>query len=264
MYKKINKMENNQSHKILEQVRQALSEGVDARWLASSDHFFKEREAAKVYGIQMAEVHKIAKYFLEQIKEYPKQTIFELCEELWKSGYLEEAVIACKWAESLHKNYEPADFAVFERWVGHYVNNWADCDTLCNHTIGLFVMMYPEHIANLKTWAKSTNRWLRRGSAVTLIIPARKGLFLNDIIEIAETLLLDKDDLVQKGYGWMLKAASMSETFVKGSDETKQEHLDAVFYFVMKHKAIMPRTALRYAIEKMPPELKTKAMEKFP
>ena len=60
----------------------------------------------------------------------------------------------------------------------------------------------------------------------------------------------------------MLKAASMSETFVKGSDEMKKEHLEAVFNYVMKNKAVMPRTALRYAIEKMPAELKTKAMEK--
>jgi len=122
--------------------------------------------------------------------------------------------------------------------------------------------MYPEYIVELKKWAKSSNRWVRRGSAVTLIIPARKGLFLNDILEIADTLLLDTDDLVQKGYGWMLKAASMSETFVKASDETKKEHLETVFNYVMKNKAVMPRTALRYAIEKMPAGLKAEAMKK--
>jgi 3-methyladenine DNA glycosylase AlkD len=255
-------MNTNEKEKIIAQVRQTLIENADERWLAASDYFFKEGEAAKVYGLKMANVHKIAKDVLEQIKEYPKQTIFELCEELWKSGYLEEAVIACKWSEPQHKNYEPADFAVFERWLGNYVTNWADCDTLCNHTIGSFVMMYPEYVAKLKEWAKSPNRWLRRGSAVTLIIPARKSLFLNDILEIAAILLLDKDDLVQKGYGWMLKAASMSETFVKGSEEIKKEHLDAVFNFVMKNKIVMPRTALRYAIEKMPPDLKVEAMKK--
>ena len=58
-----------------------------------------------------------------------------------------------------------------------------------------------------------------------------------------------KDDLVQKGYGWMLKAAS-------------EAHCNEVFDFVMKNKDIMPRTALRYAIEKMPKELKAMAMAK--
>ena len=255
-------MNNNEKEKILKQLRQAIINNIDKESSVSHDRFFKEDEVAKTYGLKTNEVHKISKDFFTQIKDCSKQTIFELCEELWKSGYLEEAVTACNWAEWQHKKYEPADFAVFERWLSCYVTNWADCDTLCNHTIGLFVMMYPDSINKLKEWAKSPNRWLRRGAAVTLIIPARKALFLNDILDIADTLLLDKDDLVQKGYGWMLKAASMSETFVKGSDATKKEHLDAVFNFVMKNKATMPRTALRYAIEKMPVELKAKAMEK--
>ena len=253
---------NNKEKIILEQIRQMLIKSVDVKALASSDHFFKKGESAKIYGVKMAEVSKIAKESLLFMKEYSKQTIFELCEELWKSGYLEEAVVACAWTESLHKKYEPADFTVFERWLSNYVTNWADCDTLCNHTIGSFVMMYPDYIAKLKKWAKSPNRWVRRGSAVSLIIPARKGLFLNDIIEIADILLLEKDDLVQKGNGWMLKAASMSETFVKESNEIKKEHLEVVFNYVIKNKAIMPRTTLRYAIEKMPADLKNEAMKK--
>lgn len=67
--------------------------------------------------------------------------------------------------------------------------------------------------------------------------------------EIADTLLLDKDDMVQKGYGWMLKATS----------EANQKR---VFEYVMSKKGVMPRTSLRYAIEKMPQELRTKAMAK--
>ena len=90
---------------------------------------------------------------------------------------------------------------------------------------------------------------MKRASAVTLIIPARKGLFLKDIFEIADVLLLDEDDLVRKGYGWMLKAAS----------EAYQEE---VFEYVMSKKSVMPRTALRYAIEKMPAHLKVEAMKK--
>ena len=109
--------------------------------------------------------------------------------------------------------------------------------------------MYPGYISELKEWATSDNRWVRRGAAVTLIIPARKGLFFDDILQIATTLLHDKDDLVQKGYGWMLKAAS--EAYQK-----------EVFDFVVSHKATMPRTALRYAIEKMPQELRKEAMKK--
>jgi 3-methyladenine DNA glycosylase AlkD len=110
-------------------------------------------------------------------------------------------------------------------------------------------MMYPDFLAKLKEFAHSENRWVKRAAAVSLIIPARKGLFLKDIFEIADILLMDSDDLVQKGYGWMLKVAS-------------QAHQHEVFEYVMSKKAVTPRTALRYAIEKMPEELKKQAMQK--
>jgi 3-methyladenine DNA glycosylase AlkD len=199
--------------KIIGEIRQALKDCADEKTLKSSNRFFKEGEASLVYGVKMVEVSKIGKEFYKQIEGNSKKEIFEICEELWKSKYLEEAVVACVFSTSLHKKYEPSDFKIFEHWVKNYVNNWGDCDTLCNHTVGTFVMMYPEYVNELKNWAKSPNRWTKRASAVSLIIPARKGLFLKDIFEIADILLLDKDDMVQKGYGWMLKAAS--ETYKK-------------------------------------------------
>lgn len=234
---------------IILEIRQTLKDCSDEATRNSSNHFFKEGEEALVYGVRMGEVGTIAKEFYKQIKAYPKQEIFAICEELWKSKYLEEAVVACNFSDALHKQYEPSDFKTFEGWVENYVNNWADCDTLCNHTVGTFVMMYPEYVNELKSWAKQPGRWVKRASAVTLIIPARKGLFLEDIFEIADTLLLDNDHMVQKGYGWLLKAAS----------EACQTE---VFDYVMSKKAFMPRTALRYAIEKMPQELRAEAMKK--
>ncbi len=250
-------------NQIIADIRQALKDSADEKTLASYGRFFKED--VKAYGVKTAEVIKIGKYGFEKIKGYSKLEIFDLCEELWKSGYSEEAGIACNWSDYLHKKYEPTDFKTFEHWVKDYVTNWANCDTLCNHTIGTFVTMYPQYIAELKKWATSENRWVKRAAAVTLIIPARKGLFLNDILEIADILLLDKDDMVQKGYGWMLKAASMSEPAAnakKADPETRKKHLEAVFDYVISKKTVMPRTALRYAIEKMPQEMRAEAMKK--
>lgn len=237
------------SENIIHLLRQTLKESIDPKTLQSSDRFFKPGEQAKVYGIKMGDIAKIAKEFYKEIGGQPKTQIFNLCEQLWQSGYLEEAVIACEWAYSLRKQYTPEDFEVFEHWLSAYVDNWASCDTLCNHTIGTFVEQYPQYISRLKAWTKSDNRWVRRGAAVTLIIPARKGLFFGDILEIAMSMLCDKDDMVQKGYGWMLKAAS-------------QAYCKEVFNFVVANKSTMPRTALRYAIEKMPADMRAEAMKK--
>ncbi|MCK7537290.1 MAG: DNA alkylation repair protein [Marinilabiliales bacterium] len=153
---------------------------------------------------------------------------------------MEETFIACMWSEKQAGKFVPEDFKVLEGWVHNYVNNWASCDTLCNHTVGDFIQKYPGYISELKRWARSENRWVKRASAVSLILPARRGKFLDDIFEIAGILLPDRDDMVQKGYGWMLKEAS-------------KPYQKEVFDFVMMHKSVMPRTALRYAIEKMPP-----------
>jgi len=232
---------------IIAQVLQELEDNIDEKTKISGPRYFKE--SVKLHGVKTAKVSAISKKYFVLIKDREKDQIFDLCEELWQSGYLEQSFIACNWSYYIHKNYTEEDLVVFKSWLERYVNNWAACDTLCNHTIGTLLEMYPHKVSELKGWAKSENRWMRRGSAVSLIIPARKGKFLADILDIAEILLLDQDDLVQKGYGWMLKAAS-------------QSYLEPVFNFVQDKKGIMPRTALRYAIEKMPDELKREAMKR--
>jgi 3-methyladenine DNA glycosylase AlkD len=232
---------------IILSIREELKQLADEKIREGQQHFFKE--SVKFYGVKNPVVEKLARRRYPEIKALGKKKIFKLCEELWQSGYFEDSLIACEWAYKLNKEFEPHDFATFEHWVDKYVSNWAACDTLCNHTIGAIVDKYPQFIKNLKQWAHSDNRWQKRAAAVTLIIPAKEGKFLEDIFEIADTLSTDSDDLVQKGYGWMLKEAS-------------KMHQQEVFEYVMKNKKVMPRTALRYAIEKMPPDLKKRAMEK--
>lgn len=232
---------------IIEKTRQELRKNIDEHTKETGQRFFKEK--IKLYGVKTAVVNKIGKECFKDIKGKSKNEIFNYCEELWQSGYMEESFIACNWSYNIRKEYEPGDFAVFEKWVNNYVGNWASCDTLCNHTVGAFIEMYPEYLSVLKEWAKSQNRWMRRAAAVSLIIPAKQGRFLEGVFEIAGILLLDREDLVQKGYGWLLKEAS-------------RKNQKEVFNYVMKNKKIMPRTALRYAIELMPKELKVEAMAK--
>ena len=232
---------------VIEKIRKELKLNSDEKTRQSGERFFKE--AIKLYGVKTAIVGNIGKKYFQEIKDKNKQEIFELCEKLWQSGFMEESFIACNWSYNVHKFFEPKDFQIFENWLKKYVSNWASCDTFCNHTTGTFIEMYPQFVNHLKIWAKSKNRWVRRAAAVTLIVPGKHGKFLSEIFEIADILLEDLDDMVQKGYGWMLKVAS-------------QIHQKQVFTYVMKHKSQMPRTALRYAIEKMPQELKAKAMEK--
>lgn len=232
---------------IVEFIRHELIASSDEKTRISGERFF--REEVKLYGVRSAVVSRIGKEAYKSLAGKSKDEIFALCEELWKSGMMEESFVACNWSYYVHNKYESADIEVFKRWIENYISNWASCDTLCNHSVGTLAEMYPGTIEDLKRWTASPNRWMRRASAVSLIIPARKGLFAADIFEIADRLLPDRDDMVQKGYGWMLKSAS-------------QFRQKEVFEYVYRNKEKMPRTSLRYAIEKMPAELRKRAMEK--
>ncbi|PKL58457.1 MAG: DNA alkylation repair protein [Methanomicrobiales archaeon HGW-Methanomicrobiales-5] len=232
---------------VITRIRQELMLQADPDIQKSSQRFFKGEITC--YGIKTATVIALAKKYWKEVKSKNKQEIFSLCEELYQSGYLEESFIVSNWAHALSGSYDREDLDVFRHWIDTYITNWASCDGFCNHTMGDFIEQYPECIDELKQWTQSQNRWMRRAAAVSLIVPAKHGKFLNESIVIADLILTDNDDMVQKGYGWLLKEAS-------------RKHTDEIFSYVMRNKRVMPRTALRYAIELMPKELKAEAMKK--
>ncbi len=194
-------------------------------------------------------VRKVASKNFKEVKNLDKKRIFSLCEQLLRtkgSGYRD---ISFDWAFRLRKNYQKEDFKMFESWLKKYVDTWGDCDDLCTHAFGEFIYQFPEFLPQTKQWTKSKNKWLRRASAVVLIYPLRKGKYLKEAFTVAKILMKDNEDLVQKGYGWTLKEAS-------------NVYQKEVFNFVMVNKNLMSRTALRYAIEKLPEKLKIEARVK--
>lgn len=233
---------------ILFKIRKDLKKNINLKHRDGERKFFKEK--IKNYGVKTPIVRKIAKKYFSEIKDLDKNQVFDLCEKLLTSGYTEEATIAFQWAFQIKDKYQRQDFKIFEEWLKKYVSNWGKCDDFCTHAFGYLIFKFPEFLEKLNLWSKSKNRWLRWGSAVILIYPIKQDKkFLNKVFEISNILLLDQDDLVQKGYGWLLK-------------ETSNIYQKQVFNFVIKRKGKMPRTALRYAIEKMPDRLKKQAMLK--
>lgn len=203
------------------QIRRELKKSSSPQTKASGERFFKER--VTMYGVKTPIAISIAKQYNREILFMPKEEVYSLCENLWSSGILEESLIASHFSHLIKKKYEESDFKVFKSWVENYINNWASCDTFCTHTFAEFVFQYPQYLDSLKEWTRSENRWVKRASAVTLVPHARRGRYLPEIFEIADKLLLDEDDLVQKGYGWMLKEAS-------------KPHQNEIFEYVLKNK----------------------------
>ena len=167
-------------------IRADLKVSVDEKTRQSFQRFFKEQ--VKYYGVKIEIVRKIAKKYWRQVKTLDKQAIFALCEELYRSDSTEEAFIGALWLPNYIEHLEPIDLATFKKWIERYINNWAKCDGFCNHAIGDLIQKYPETVIEVKSWAKNQNRWLKRAAAVSLIVPAKRGLFLLDSFEICDVL----------------------------------------------------------------------------
>lgn len=236
----------------LVQIRKELHANADMVYKKGSIRFFKEK--INPIGVRTPVTRKIARTYYP--KDISKKELFILCEQLLEKGTFEETLIAFDWVYKRKKELVATDFARFERWLKKYVHNWAHCDDFCTHAFGYILTHNPALIRKVRKWHTAKNRWLRRASAVILIhammerdiTEKERTQLLAYIFDTADALLLDSDDLVQKGYGWMLKVAS-------------NRYQNRVFRFVLERKDCMPRTALRYAIEKYPKEMRNEAMK---
>lgn len=232
---------------LIKTVRKELKKYIDVEYRDGERRFFKE--PVKNYGVRLPNRRKVANQLYKQAKELSKNELLEVAEKLLASSYNEEATVVFTWVYKRKLEFLERDFLIFERWVQKYLDNWAKVDDFCTHSLGFLVNKYPELSKDLFKWTKSKNRWVKRAAAVSYIYPVNKPKQIDWVIKTAKALLMDPDDMVQKGYGWMLKEAS-------------KHHQKEVFNYVMSEKHRMPRTALRYAIELMDDQKKQAAMEK--
>lgn len=118
------------------------------------------------------------------------------------------------------------------------MNNWDLVDVIAPVIIGGWMLERPADRKLLRKYAKSADLWKRRIAIVSTLAFIRAGDFA-DTLAISEVLLGDRHDLIHKATGWMLREAGKRDVAVLRG-------------FLEEHAARMPRTALRYAIERLP------------
>jgi 3-methyladenine DNA glycosylase AlkD len=99
---------------------------------------------------------------------------------------------------------------------------------------------HPSLLAQVTRWTTARSLWVRRAAAVSLVPLARRGEALPEAYGVAEALFTDRHDLIHKAVGWLLREAG----------KTDAARLEA---FLRRHGPAIPRTTLRYAIERFPP-----------
>jgi 3-methyladenine DNA glycosylase AlkD len=128
--------------------------------------------------------------------------------------------------------------AVFDFYLKHtkFVNNWDLVDTSAPYIVGQHLLTRPRKI--LYRLAKSNSIWERRIAIVSTMMFIRAGE-IEDTFAIAKLLLTDDHDLIHKAVGWMLREAG-------------KQSAPALLGFLKENYSALPRTTLRYAIERFP------------
>lgn len=116
------------------------------------------------------------------------------------------------------------------------INNWDLVDLTAPNIIGDYCFRYPENLVLLRKMTQAKNIWQRRIAILATFTFIKKGSN-KEVFEFAEILLSDKEDLMHKAVGWMLRESG------------KRVSMKDLETFLKKNIKKMPRTALRYAIE---------------
>jgi 3-methyladenine DNA glycosylase AlkD len=136
------------------------------------------------------------------------------------------------------KGDEPAKKAIYDLYLKNAtkINNWDLVDASAEHIVGAYLV--DKNKKPLHRLANSPNLWERRISIMATFHFIKRNKF-SETLKIAKMLLSDQEDLIHKAVGWMLR-------------EIGKRHLPAEEDFLKAHYKTMPRTMLRYAIEKFP------------
>lgn len=199
--------------------------------------------------IVTGDIRKLSAKLYRKIEDKTIENVMGLCEELLKQHSWALGVIAFDWAYRAKAQYNESTYDIFYGWLKKYVRGWGDCDDFCTHAFGELLRQDKSLFAKIVEWTKDEDFWMRRASAV-ILIPAilREDYEGIEPYKISDALMADEHDLVQKGYGWMLKCLS-------------QVDMDSVKEYLIANHSQMPRTAYRYALEKFDKETRTELMK---
>lgn len=221
---------------MLTELRKEIKKHSDPEKAKFLQRFFKTgkgeyAEGDKFLGIVVPVQRQIAKKF--------KALSFIDLQKLIKSGYHEERLIALL---ILVERFKKADDDEKEIIVKFYldnrkgINNWDLVDLSAPKILGEYLLNKDRKI--LYKFAKSDDLWEKRIAVLSTFTFIKRGDF-NDALKIYEIVLNDEHDLIHKAVGWMLR--ELGKIDIKTEEE-----------FLKKYYITMPRTMLRYAIEKFP------------
>jgi 3-methyladenine DNA glycosylase AlkD len=230
------------------QLLQALLSHANPGVARQGQSFFKE--PIQLVGVNAATMRRLARTLYAQVKgQWSPAEALAVCERLLPDRRLDVKISALLFLACFGKQLNSEMFSIAERWVdAGWCDSWAVIDELCIDILGPVLQRQPDQMRLTQPWGASSNLWLRRAALVALVKPARRGLGLDQVFACATALLCDREDLVQKAAGWLLREAG----------KTDMERLQL---FLNRHGKRCARTTLRYAIERFPEPVRRQLLE---
>ncbi|MES9851295.1 MAG: DNA alkylation repair protein [Candidatus Thiodiazotropha sp. L084R] len=228
-----------------EQLRQKLVSLASPEIAAHSQRFFKTGKGEYGAGDQFLGIR--VPLLRQQVKTFQSISLTEVVRSL-KSVYHEERLCALL---ILVRKFERGDAAqrdrVYKLYLNNtrYINNWDLVDSSAYQIIGAYLMERDR--TPLYELVASDSLWERRMAIIATYCFIKDNQF-HDTLALSKELLNDKQDLIHKAVGWMLREV--------GNRDRKGEQ-----QFLNKYYKVMPRTMLRYAIEKFPESLRQKYLK---
>ena len=203
-----------------------------------SQRFFKtgnEQYGAgdKFLGIRVPALRRL-------VKKYKEVSIDETF-QLLKSQFHEERLLSLLILVDIFKKAKKEDKKfVYTRYVNNtrYINNWDLVDCSAEHIVGAYLWRVDKR--PIYNFASSKSLWERRISIMSTFHYIKHNEFI-ETLKISKVLLYDEEDLIHKAVGWMLR-------------EIGKQNIEVEEEFLKKYYNEMPRTMLRYAIERFPEE----------
>jgi 3-methyladenine DNA glycosylase AlkD len=224
---------------IARQTLSRLKAQADPERARQVQRYFKE--TVRSFGVPSPAVRDLAKELYGSIKkDWHLAQAIALCDLLFPRPELEAKSVAALILIRYKKEFPLRLFGQVKKWLEQdYLDNWASVDTFCPEVMGVLLANHPQLVTEIKTWPGHPNRWVKRASIVSFLKLTKKEGFLDVIYEQAIKLFPVDDDLIHKANGWVLREAGKR-------DMARLEK------FLLAHGPAIPRTTLRYAIERFP------------
>lgn len=206
------------------------------------------KEPVNYYGVEWGPFKEWKAEFLARLEpHWSLQDAVRFCELVQEDDHMESRGIGYVVVGAFVDEAEADLLPVVKGWLQDFCGNWGLVDNLAPIVLTPLLRKHPDLVSDVKAWTASDNQWVRRGAVVGFVELAGEEPFKDVPYEIATALQSDPEDLTRKAVGWLLREAGKAD----------RDRLEA---YLLEQGPAVPRTTLRYAIEKFPKEDRKRIM----